>query len=294
LLSKGSAYDFRLVLVGRTPGRWHVHPTLAIEGAGTLIGPGEWITVQDSGGFTNSLALMNGQTVNLENYNLAQLTIWHWLGFAVGGAWLLYWAVSRPVVTRLAVTTQIPLTSDGLDFGLVTRKDHRVATWFAIGTVALLAIGWAYQQVFFPVKVAQQVIRFEPPALPPEPRFAQAQIRSATYDPDTSTLQMDVLTTNTGTQPMRLQGFNTSNLAFATDTPGTTAGHQLVVDAPAAIEVGQTQILHLTLREAVWAAERLIEVNNPRLEVAGQLVFQDSSGARSHATVGSSVIPKLF
>jgi hypothetical protein len=93
---------------------------------------------------------------------------------------------------------------------------------------------------------------------------------------------------------MRLQGFNTSNLAFATDTPDTTAGHQLVVDAPAAIEVGQTQILHLTLRDAVWAAERLIEVNNPRLEVAGQLVFQDSSGARSHATVGSSVIPKLF
>jgi methane/ammonia monooxygenase subunit B len=294
LLSKGSAYDFRLVLVGRTPGRWHVHPTLAIEGAGTLIGPGEWITVQDSGGFTNSLALMNGQTVNLENYNLAQLTIWHWLGFAVGGAWLLYWAVSRPVVTRLAVTMQIPLTSDGLDFGLVTRKDHRVATWFAMGTVALLAIGWTYQQVFFPVKVAQQVIRFEPPALPPEPRFAQAQIRSATYDPDTSTLQMDVLTTNTGTQPMRLQGFNTSNLAFATDTPDATAGHQLVVDAPAAIEVGQTRILHLTLRDAVWADERLIEVNNPRLEVAGQLVFQDSSGARSHATVGSSVIPKLF
>jgi hypothetical protein len=44
----------------------------------------------------------------------------------------------------------------------------------------------------------------------------------------------------------------------------------------------------------VWNSERLIEASNPRLEVAGQLVFQDSSGARTHATVGSSVIPRLF
>jgi len=94
------------------------------------------VTVQDSSGFTNSLALANGQAVNLENYNLAQLTIWHWLGFAIGGAWVLYWTVTRPTVTRLAVTTQIPLNSDGLEFGLVTRKDHRVANWFAIGTPA--------------------------------------------------------------------------------------------------------------------------------------------------------------
>jgi methane/ammonia monooxygenase subunit B len=294
LLSKGSSYDFTVVLVGRTPGRWHIHPTLAVEGAGTLIGPGEWITVQDGGGFTNSLALMNGQTVNLENYNLAQLTIWHWLGFALGGAWALYWTVTRRVVTRLAVTTQIPLNSDGHDFGLITRTDHRVATWFAIGTVVLLALGWTYQQVFFPVKIPQQVIRFEPPALPAEVHFAQAQVHNATYDPATSTLQMDVLATNTGSRPMRLQGFNTASIAFVTDAPTSGASHPLVVDGPAAIEAGQTQTLRVTLRDPVWAADRLIESNNPRLEVAGQLVFEDGSGARTHATVGSSVIPKLF
>jgi methane/ammonia monooxygenase subunit B len=294
LLKKDATYEFTLVLVGRTPGRWHVHPTLAVDGAGTLIGPGEWITVQDSGGFTNSLALANGQTVNLENYNLAQLTIWHWLGFAIGGAWVLYWTVTRPTVTRLAVTTQIPLNSDGLEFGLVTRKDQRVANWFAIGTIAVLTVGWTYQQVFFPVKIPQQVVRFEPPPLPAEVRFAQAQVRQATYDPDTSTLQMDVLATNTGTRSIRLQGFTTSNITFLSNAFDASASHPLIVDGPNVIDAGQSQTLHLTLRDPVWNSERLIEASNPRLEVAGQLVFQDSSDARSHATVGSSVIPRLF
>jgi hypothetical protein len=144
------------------------------------------------------------------------------------------------------------------------------------------------------VKIPQQVVRFEPPPLPAEVRFAQAQVRQATYDPDTSTLQMDVLATNTGTRSIRLQGFTTSNITFLSNAFDASASHPLIVDGPNVIDAGQTQTLHLTLRDPVWNSERLIEASNPRLEVAGQLVFQDSSGARSHATVGSSVIPRLF
>ena len=295
LVTKGASYDFKLMLVGRQPGRWHVHPTLAIEGAGSLIGPGEWITVQDTGGFTNSLTLLNGQSINLETYNLAQLSVWQWLGFAAGLGWVLYWTVTRPSVTRLAVATQLSLNNDGHEFGLVTRKDHRVANWFAIGLVALLALGWVYQQLLFPVKIPQQVVRFEPPALPAEVRFAQAQVKLADYDPGTSTLTMDVLATNVGTIPMRLQGFNTSNLTFVNAVTGaSTTDHPLIVDGPLQIDAGQTQTLHLTLSDPVWADDRLIETSNPRMEVAGQLVFQDNSGGQTHVTILSSVIPKLF
>src|ERR1700716_1193758 len=102
-VKKGNSYDFKLTIAGRQPGRWHIHPTFAVEGAGTLIGPGQWITIEDTtsgGSFTNPLPLLNGHTGDLENYNLAQLTVWHWLGFALGLGWVLYWTVSRPSVTR--------------------------------------------------------------------------------------------------------------------------------------------------------------------------------------------------
>ena len=56
------------------------------------------------------------------------------------------------------MATQLSINNDGHEFGLVTRKDHRVANWFAIGLVALLALGWVYQQLLFPVKIPQQVV----------------------------------------------------------------------------------------------------------------------------------------
>ena len=46
-------------------------------------------------------------------------------------------------------------------------------------------------------------------------------------------------------------------------------------------------------RDPVWSDTRMIEVNRPRIEVAGQLLFQDQAGAQNQTTVASSVNPKL-
>jgi hypothetical protein len=45
-------------------------PTSAVRSAGTLIGPGQWITVKKTQGFSNPVTLYNGKTVNLESYGL--------------------------------------------------------------------------------------------------------------------------------------------------------------------------------------------------------------------------------
>src|SRR5690349_18016599 len=42
---KGGIYEFKLTLLGKEPGKWHVHPGIAVSGTGTLVGPGEWVTV---------------------------------------------------------------------------------------------------------------------------------------------------------------------------------------------------------------------------------------------------------
>src|SRR5262249_60274324 len=44
-VEKGGLYEFKMVLEGRTPGYWHVHPTLYVLHTGGLLGPGQWITV---------------------------------------------------------------------------------------------------------------------------------------------------------------------------------------------------------------------------------------------------------
>src|SRR5215472_14635363 len=47
-VERGGTYKFKMVMKGRNPGRWHVHPGIAIQGTGTLIGPGEWVKVEPS------------------------------------------------------------------------------------------------------------------------------------------------------------------------------------------------------------------------------------------------------
>jgi methane/ammonia monooxygenase subunit B len=294
-ISKGQTYAFSMTLVGREAGVWHIHPTFAIQGAGTLIGPGQWITVESGGGgtFNNSLQLLNGQTINLETYNLAQLTLWHWLGFLVALVWILYWIIPRPTVTRLAVTSQIPLNSDGHEIGLITRRDQRVAVWFAIGTVLLLGAGWVYQQMYFPVKIPLQVIRLTPPAGQTPPRFAEVQVQRADYDPARSTLSMDVRATNSGSAAMTLASFTTSTLTFVNPAVAP-AEHMLVADLPATLQPNESRLLRLTMQDVVWTEERLIEVDKPRIDIAGLLVFKNTEDVEDRVAVRSSVTPKLF
>ena len=300
-IKKGNTYDFKMMLVGREPGRWHVHPTFAVEGAGTLIGPGQWITVQDAGGFTNNLQLLNGQNVNLETYGVGQLTIFHWLGFALGLVWMLYWTVPRigganhRTVSKLPVTLRVPLNTDGQDVGLITRQDHRVSNWLLAATIALLAIGWIYQSVSFPIKIPQQVLRFEPPALQQSPQFSQSVARDASYDPQTTTMSIDVDVTNSGKSPLNVTGFTTSSLTFLNQaSAGTGAQHVMTVEPNAPVAPGETKTLKLTLRDPVWRDARIIDVNRPRIEVAGQLLLQDGSGTVNQDTILSSVSPKLI
>jgi methane/ammonia monooxygenase subunit B len=300
-VKKGDTYDFKLTLVGRQPGRWHVHPTFAVEGAGTLIGPGQWITVQDAGGFANNINLLNGQSVNLETYGLGQLTIFHWLGFALGMAWMLYWTVPKigganhRTVSKLPVTLRVPLNTDGQDIGLITKQDHRVSNYLLGATLLLLAVGWIYQSVAFPIKIPQQVFRFTPPELQQPAPFAQAQTKDATFDPQTSTLTMNVDVTNTGKSPMTLTGFTTSSLTFVDQANAPTgAEHVMSISPQPSVAPGETKTFSLTLRDPVWRDTRMIEVNRPRIEVAGQLLFKDATGATDQTTIASSVNPKLI
>src|SRR6266849_2016168 len=300
-VKKGNTYDFKLTLTGREPGRWHVHPTFAVEGAGTLIGPGQWITVQDTGGFSNNLTLITGQSVNLETYGIEQLTIFQWLGFAIGMVWMLYWTVpaiggaNHRTVSKLPVTLRVPLNTDGQDVGLITKRDHRVSTMLMVATIVLLAVGWIYQSAAFPIKIPQQVFRFTPPDLAQPAPVTQVVPKDASFDPQTSTLVMNVDVTNTGKSALTLKGFTTSSLTFVDQASAATGAEHVMVISPAGtINPGETKTLNLTLRDPVWRDTRMIEVNRPRIEVAGQLVFQDASGTQSQTTIASSVNPKLY
>ena len=285
-LEKGGLYEFKMVLEGRTPGYWHVHPTLFVLHTGGLLGPGQWTTVEAAaGGYRNLVTLLDGKTIDLDTYATGWVFWFSFAGFVLGVWWMLWWTLKHRTVTNLAVTSQIPLNDPGEDIGLITKADHKTSTLIVILTVILLVAGWLYMDWTWPTRIPQQVLRFTPPRLAEPVRFAQAKDGRATYDPRSDTVVLNTQVSNTGSQPMKLVGFTTSNLTFS-------QGNGLSAE-PAVVESRQTVTLKVTIQNKVWSEERLIPLNKPQMGIAGLLVFE-SDGKQDSVTSEAPVTPIVF
>jgi methane/ammonia monooxygenase subunit B len=292
-VQKGRIYEYSMTVAGRRVGKWHVHPSFSVKGAGTLLGPGQTITVEENpDGFSNPVTLEGGGTINLENYQLPFTWIWLVLTFLIGMGWMIYWTVPKRTVTNLAVTSQIPLNTDGMDYGLITKKDHRNMNWFALGTALLLLAGWIYQAAAFPTKMPQQIFQFAPPdpAVASTPVFATVGLGQAAYDTGTETMTIEVPVTNTGQTPMDLTQFTTTTLKFTT---GTAGGPGVMTVAPSAtIAPGSSPTsLTLTMKDPAWEAENLVPIGESQLLVTGVLVFETADGQKNYSELEANLRP---
>jgi len=301
-VEKGGIYEFKMVILGRNPGRWHVHPGIAVEGTGTLIGPGEWVTVQPSAnGFTFPVALLSGQTVNLDKYEGGFVWWWSLAGFLIGIAWMLYWTLSKRTVTNLAVTIQLPVNDDAPDIGLITPRDHVWMNLLAGITVVMLVAGWTYMAMRYPVRLPQQTDWFQPKFISSGDKMAEVEPEGATYDDGTDTLLMKVNAKNTGSSPIALKQYIMAMTTFVNGGPDDQAKAgphdyvgQLEVEPNTPIAPGETRELTLKISNPVLTDERLIPLKDPQQFIAGLLRFEDGGGKQQLVTVRESVIPTQF
>jgi methane/ammonia monooxygenase subunit B len=292
-IQKGGVYDFELTIVGRRVGEWHVHPILGVHHTGSLLGPGQFVNVTENpAGFTNDITLVNGETDDLETMGVANLSFWNIVWIALGLVWLLYWIVPKRTVTRLPVTSQIPLNTDGMAYGLITKKDHKSMNVIMGVTVVLLVAGWIWQAQAYPVKMPQQVLRYEPAALEMDPEFIEARAVGAVFDPDSDTMTMTVNVENTGDSPASITEFTTTTLTFPVHD---AAGERSVQVSPSAsIAPGESTTIQLAITDEIWEEERLIPIGESRMQVTGVIRFKDEAGKENFATVQSFVRPTKF
>jgi methane/ammonia monooxygenase subunit B len=209
---------------------------------------------------------------------------------------MIYWTVPKRTVTNLAVTSQIPLNTDGMDYGLITKKDHRNMNWFAIGTALLLLVGWIYQAQAFPTKMPQQIFQFAPPdpAIAKAPVFAETELATADYDSGTQTMTIQVPVINTGQTPMDLTQFTTTTLKWTT---GQGAGPGVMNVSPSAtVEPGSPTsptTLTLTMKDPAWEAEHLVPIGESQLLITGVLVFETPDGLVNYAELEANLKPRF-
>ncbi len=298
---KGGIYEFKMTLLGKEPGNWHVHPGLAVKGTGTLVGPGAWVTVQPGGTFAFPLTLLSGEKIDLNTYGGSFVWWWSFLGFLLGVVWMFYWTLVKRTVTNLAVTLQLSPNDDAPDIGLITPRDHMWMNVLAGLAIVMLVVGWTYATRRYPVRWVQQTDWISPPSLASGEKMAEVNASGATYDDATDTLIIKARVKNLLTSEISVKQFILGMATFvnggeqdqAKAGPRDFVG-QVAVDPKTPIAAGETRDLTLTISSKILSDERLVPVRAPQQFVAGLVRFENARGGDDLVTIRTSVVPTQF
>jgi methane/ammonia monooxygenase subunit B len=292
---KGGIYNFKLTLAGRSPGTWHVHPGLAVRESGTIIGPGQWIRVTPSpAGFANLITLLNGQTIDLESYGQWFVVGFSILTFILGLAWMIKWTWSKPTVTRLAVSNQLPLNQDGGEaVGLITRRDHVQSAVIAGLTALLLVLGLVYQQVAYRNTLPPQSDWIQVPSVAQPQQLASVQAVNATWDGVSHVMTLSVRVHNTSGTPVQVASFRPAYLTFWNPAVGVPKigpyDYEMRLSTDGTVAPGHTETINLTLPGTVLETEKLVPVGKADMAIGGLIEVRGASGVRNFDTVSTAL-----
>ncbi len=300
-LQLGRDYAFEIVLKGRRPGRFHVHPILSVEDAGAMVGPGRWIEIGgDASDFENRATTMFGREIDLETHHLGTIATWHLLWFGVGAAWLAYWLRRRPLLIPRyrAVEKAEREGRDGDE--ILTATDRKVAIGFLVVTLVLIVGGYQWAERRFPVTTPLRTAKIRMPDKPAPPAVVDVALEGARYRIPGRSFQMDLVVTNGSQEAVRVAEFSTANIRFINPEVRSIEpqdSHDLI--APAGLRVdatpiapGETRALTIYAEDALWETQRLTQmINDPDSVIAGLLFFESDSGAREIVEIGGTMVP---
>jgi methane/ammonia monooxygenase subunit B len=300
-LEIGRDYEYKMIMRGRIPGRYHVHPMIAIKGSGPLVGPGQWVEVKGSAtDFSHPVTALSGEKIdNLETWGVSNAFTWHLIWLALAAGWIIWW-IRRP----LLIPRYLALKQEREDL-LTTPLDLKLAIALLIVTVVLAfgSYNWAVNK--FPRTVPLQAGTMHTPPLPYVAPPAKVEFQQARYDVPGRSMRMAFKITNTGDKPLRIGEFATASIRFvnlnlpaakANVAPGypedIVARNGLALSDDSEIKPGETKLVRIDATDAAWEIERLTSfLTDVDSKVGGLLFLFDSDGRRYIAEVGGPILP---
>lgn len=300
-LEIGRDYPFKMVMAGRVPGRWHLHPVLNVHGAGPIVGPGHWVEVTGSAAdYKLPVTTMTGEVIDdLQHYGVARVQWWQ-AGYALlAVAWIVWW-IRRPLIVP-----RWNAIRKGREDLLITRTDDRVAAGLLVLVLVVVIGGYRYTTQKYEYVVPLQAGSFKTKPLPQVPSLVAVEMKDATYDVPGRSLRLDVEITNQSESPMRLGEFTTANLRFLDKSldvavagvdpsfpKDLVAGSSLKLSDSSPIAPGEKRTLRIEATDAAWEIERLVSfLTNVDSRVGGMLFFFDAKGQRHMAEVFGPIVP---
>ncbi|WP_370655449.1 bacterial ammonia monooxygenase, subunit AmoB [Candidatus Binatus sp.] len=294
-LELGRDYEYTIVLRGRIPGRYHIHPMLSVRDAGPLLGPGDWVTVDgDRAAFTDPITTLTGVKLDLAHYGMGAVVSWHvlWALMAVG--WLMYW-IAKPLLMP-----RYEALEHGEGDSLIT-TDKIVGIAFLGATIVIVVLGALVTNAWYPVTIPLQSTWLRIPPLPKQPDTITVTADRVIYYIPGRMVEFWVKVTNNGTKPVRIGEFTTAAVRFLNSSvrqpesdypPELIAPAGLVVEPNEPIQPGETKALHILASSEVWETDRLaLLIADPTSRLGGLFMFFDSDNNRSLVEFDSEIIP---
>lgn len=299
----GETYNFEITLKARTPGRYHLHPIINVEGTGPIIGPGRWIEITgDQADFENTVTTLTGKTIDLESYGFNEFFYTHLFWMIVGLAWVAYWFRKLPVM--------MPRYKKVLALGdkagqLITIQDMVVSFFFFVFTLIAITVGYYWTQNKYPITTPLQTSKIDIPLLEKQENPLALKLIEARYRIPGRSFKVKMTVTNTSKNDYRLGEFMTANIRFINkavlpnvkpvDDKDLVASQGLVVeseDGNNTIKAGESKVITMYADDALWETYRLTSlIYDPDSRFAGMLFFYDQNNKRVHYEIGGPMLP---
>jgi methane/ammonia monooxygenase subunit B len=295
-LALGQDYEYRIVLKGRIPGRYHVHPMLDVRDTGPILGPGRWVSVTgDAASFTDPVMTLTGQHLDLARYGLSAVVRWHLVWVVVALVWLGYW-LRKPLLMPRYEAVQA-----GQADQLITHTD-RIAAAILLAITIIIAVGESvFTNLTYPVTIPLQSNQTKVPPLALEPAKVVLTSEQVTYLVPGRTVLFRLRVTNQSAKPIRLGEFTTANLRFLNRAiVKPEIGYPADLLAPAGLVVrpdepiasGETRNLNVEATSVVWETDRLTALmSDPTNRIGGLFMFYTPDGERSLVEFSSAIVP---
>ncbi len=300
-LKRNRDYTFRTVLKGRIPGRHHVHPMINVEGAGPLLGPGNWVEITGrASDFKLPMQTLDGTAIpNLENWGLTRVYGWHIAWVVVAVLWLGYWMGRPLLIPRYAALIE------GRERELISNRDLFAGAVLLVVSIGLVVAGFVTTEQQYPRTVPLQGGRAVVKPLPKDHGNVEVTVERATYDVPGRSMRIRAAVHNGSARPVQFGEFATSNLRFinqavpaARATVNPDYPHDLVPrnglklsdDTPLAPD--ETRVVEFEMTDAAWEVERLTSLmNDPDNRVGGLLFCFNDRNERLIANVSGAIVP---
>jgi methane/ammonia monooxygenase subunit B len=301
-LEVGKTYAFRQLLKARRPGHWHTHVQLSVMTGGPIPGPGAYIDIKGNfSDYRDDVKLLNGTTVDIENYGVGKIYMWHLVWIIAGIAWILYWFNKRGFIGRFA------WVASGKAEEIITPQERMVGALTLLAVLLVVIIFYAITVSNYPNTIPLQAGDFRNiESIENGVNSGPITIKyvNGTYKVPGRELVANFKITNNGKEPLRIGEFNTAGLRFLNPDVYTAkveypdyllADRGLSLSDNAPIAPGETKDVSVTIQDARWDTERLsglaYDVDS---SFAGVLFFFSPSGARYPMEVGGAVIPTFM